>query len=73
MNTKHLLSKEFVEFSGKITALHERREELVADYQEYLKKFKADIASIDSEASDLQDNFDNWVSSQPDTKDKKSE
>lgn len=68
MQTKHLLSKEFVEFSGKIKVLHERREELVNDYQEYLKKFKADIASIDSEASDLQDNFDNWVTTQPDKK-----
>jgi len=72
MNTKHLLSKEFVEFSGKITALHERREELVNDYQEYVKKFKADIAGIDSEASDLQDNFDNWVASQPESEAKKS-
>lgn len=68
MNTKHLLSKEFVEFSSKITALHERREELVAEFQERHKAFKTAMAEIDQEAGDLQDNFDNWVAAQGEEK-----
>lgn len=52
-----LLSDEFAEFSGKITALHEKKKELMADFKKLYEKHKAEISGIDAEAQKLQDDF----------------
>lgn len=52
-----LLSDEFAEFSGKITAFHEKRKEMVSEFKKLYEKHKADIAAIDSEAEKMQNEF----------------
>ena len=52
-----LLSDEFANFSGKITALHEKKKELIADFKKLYEKHKEEISAIDAEAQKLQDEF----------------
>lgn len=71
MDTKILLSKEFVEFSSKITALHEKREEFMAEFKRVHDEFKANLADIDTKAKEAQDEFDAWVKGQSEPSEKK--
>lgn len=52
-----LLSDEFAEFSGKVTALHERKKELNAEFKKIYESHKSAIAAIDAEAVALQNDF----------------
>jgi hypothetical protein len=56
-----LLSDQFAEFSGKVTALHEKKKELVTEFKKAYEKHKADVKAIDDEASELQKNFNAWT------------
>ena len=56
-----LLSDRFAEFSGKVTALHEKKKELEADFKKAYMAHKVVVKDIDDEASDLQKNFNNWA------------
>lgn len=55
--TDVLLSDKFAEFSGKITALHERKKEIKDEFRKAHEQYKAAIAAIDEEAKELQDSF----------------
>ena len=55
--TNVLLSDDFANFSGQITALHEKKKELNAEFKKLYEKHKAEIAAIDEEAQNLQDAF----------------
>lgn len=52
-----LLSDEFANFSGQITALHEKKKELNANFKKLYEEHKAAVAAIDAEAQKLQDDF----------------
>jgi len=56
-----LLSDEFADFSGKVTALHEKKKELKMEFKKYFEKHKADVKGIDEEAKKLQDEFNSWA------------
>lgn len=59
-----LLSDEFATFSGKVTALHEKKKEATAEFKKLYEKHKADMKGLDQEASKLQNDFNKWVSQQ---------
>jgi len=61
-----LLSDKFAEFSGNITALHEKKKELEAEFKKMYLAHKASVKAIDDEAAELQFTFNNWA-----TKDEK--
>ena len=52
-----LLSEQFAEFSGKVTALHEKKKEMNANFKKLYEEHKAAIAAIDAEAVNLQNDF----------------
>ena len=52
-----LLSDQFAEFSGKVTALHEKKKEMNANFKKLYEEHKAAIAAIDAEAVALQNTF----------------
>ena len=52
-----LLSDDFAEFSGKVTALHEKKKEMNANLKKLYEEHKAAIAAIDAEAVALQNTF----------------
>ena len=54
-----LLSDDFAEFSGKVTALHERKKELIAEFKKVYENHKSAVAAIDAEAVALQNDFSN--------------
>lgn len=60
MNLETLLSDKFAEFSGKITALHERKKELVTEFKKMYEEHKASVKSIDDEAMMLHNEFNEW-------------
>jgi len=55
--TNILLSDDFAEFSGKVTALHEKKKEMNANFKKLYEEHKAAIAAIDAEAVALQNTF----------------
>ena len=55
--TNVLLSDDFAAFSGKITALHEKKKEMVANFKKLYEEHKGAVAAIDAEAQKLQDEF----------------
>jgi hypothetical protein len=59
-----LLSDKFAEFSGQITALHERKKQLIAEFKALYEKHKADLKAIDEEVIILQNSFDDWAEQQ---------
>lgn len=59
-----LLSDQFADFSGKVTALHEKKKELVAEFKKVYEEHKAQVKIIDDEASNLQDMFSEWAANQ---------
>lgn len=60
MNPEALLSDEFAEFSGAVTALHERRKELVCEFKKLYEEHKASLKAIDEEALNLHNDFMKW-------------
>ena len=54
------LSDEFAEFSGKVTALHERKKELFAEFKKLWDEHKVATKAIDDEALELKNNFESW-------------
>jgi len=60
MQTAHLLSDEFANFSGKITALHERKKEMQAEFRKLYEQHKAAVKEIDQEAAALLADFEQW-------------
>jgi len=52
-----LLSDDFADFSGKITALHEKKKEMSANFKKLYEDHKAAVAAIDAEAEGLQNDF----------------
>ena len=64
MDAKVLLSDEFVSFSSNITALHEKQKQLKEEYKVIQHKFKKDLADLDQQALDAQNEFDQWVAQQ---------
>lgn len=64
-----LLSDEFATFSGKVTALHEKKKEATTEFKKLYEKHKADMKALDDEASGLQNDFNQWASgSKPEKK-----
>lgn len=63
MTPEILLSDQFAEFSGKVTALHERKKELLAEFKKIHEEFKGNIKAIDDEALDLENTFQQWAAS----------
>lgn len=72
MHADTLLSDKFAEFSGRVTALHERKKELVAEFKKTYEAHKAEIKSIDEEAVNLHTEFSDWQSNHESTKPTKS-
>lgn len=66
-----LLSSEFAEFSGKVTALHEKKKEMNANFKKLYEEHKAAIAAIDAEAVALQNTFTGEQEATQEKKDKK--
>lgn len=67
MTTEVLLSDQFAEFSGKVTALHEKKKELLAELKKIHEDYKSKIKAIDEEAGDLQSDFSSWAAAQTNT------
>lgn len=59
-----LLSDQFAEFSGKVTALHEKKKELVAEFKKLYEEHRAQIKALDEGAAALQDGFNDWAANQ---------
>ena len=59
-----LLSDKFAEFSGKVTALHEKKKEMIAEFKKLYEQHKADVKAIDDEAQNLQNDFSQWAADQ---------
>jgi hypothetical protein len=59
-----LLSDKFAEFSGKVTALHEKKKEMIAEFKKLYEQHKADVNAIDEEATGLHAEFNQWVTDQ---------
>jgi len=56
-----LLTDEFAEFSGKITALHEKKKDLKIEFKKLFEKHKENVAVIDAESQSLQNDFNTWA------------
>jgi len=65
-----LLSDEFVEFSSKITSLHDNKKEANAEFKKLFEKHKADMKKLDDEANNLQNDFNKWVSGETENNEK---
>lgn len=63
MTPEILLSDQFAEFSGKVTALHERKKEMLAEFKKMYEEHKAAVKAIDEEALTLENDFQTWVKS----------
>ena len=66
-----LLSEQFADFSGKVTALHEKKKEMNANFKKLYEEHKAAIAAIDAEAVALQNTFTGEQEDLPTKGDKK--
>lgn len=61
LTTEVLLSDQFADFSGKVTALHEKKKELVAEFKRLYEEHKTQVKAIDEEAANLQNMFNEWA------------
>ncbi len=59
-----LLSDQFADFSGKVTALHEKKKELAAEFKKLYEEHKMQVKAIDDEAANLQNMFNEWAANQ---------
>jgi hypothetical protein len=62
MTAEALLSDNFVEYSSKIVALHERKKELVADFKKLYEQHRLDVKALDDQAIELNIEFEKWQS-----------
>ena len=69
--TNILLSDDFAEFSGKVTALHEKKKEMNANFKKLYEEHKAAVLAIDAEAVALQNTFTGEQEAFQEKKDKK--
>ena len=60
MNPELLLSDKFVEFSQKISQLHEAKKKASADVKKILEDHKVQMKKIDDEALALSTAFEAW-------------
>ena len=58
-----LLSDEFVEFSEKISKIHEEKKAKKAELKALYDKMKAEIETLDDNANALNDEFEAWKES----------
>jgi uncharacterized protein YggU (UPF0235/DUF167 family) len=59
-----LLSDKFVEFSQKISALHENKKRLSVELKKIVEEGKANLKKIDDEAVALTVEFETWQKEQ---------
>lgn len=64
MTPEILLSDKFVEFSQKISALHESKKTMNAEIKKIVEDHKAKIKKIDDEAAALTTEFTSWQQAQ---------
>ncbi len=57
MNAEILLSDKFVEFSGKVAALHDKKKQLNIEFKKLFEAHKAQIKLIEEEAAALAAEF----------------
>ena len=58
MNAELLLSEKFVEFSGKIAAIREKKNSLLVEFKKLYDAHKAQVKSLEEEAAQLAAEFD---------------
>lgn len=58
-----LLTDEFVAFSTKIGQIHELKKKKLEEMKEIYDKFQAEIAALDKQAKDAQNDFETWSKS----------
>ena len=63
-----LLTDEFVAFSTKIAAIHEKKKAKKQELKEFYEKIQADLKAFDSDAKDAEDEFQKWKKSQEEAK-----
>lgn len=63
-DTNWLLTDEFVAFSTKIAAIHEKKKILKSDLKKYFDKIKAEEKILDEEARQEEVKFQEWKNSQ---------
>lgn len=63
MNAETLLSDKFVEFSQKVSALHEAKKQVSADLKKLVEEHKLKLKKIDDDVMLLQAEFDSWMNS----------
>jgi hypothetical protein len=64
MNADHIMSDKFVEFSQKVSALHETKKKLSAELKKTIEDGKASLKKIDDEAAVLLAEFTAWQEQQ---------
>lgn len=60
MNADILLSDKFVEFSQKITLLHEQKKKLQAEVKKLIEEHKLQLKSIEDDVAALTSDFNAW-------------
>ena len=60
MHIESLLSDKFAEYSGNITALHEKKKECIADMKKYYEQHKIAVKEIDDAAIAAHKAFIEW-------------
>ena len=64
MTPELLLSDKFVEFSQKISALHESKKKISTELKKVVEEGKANLKKIDDEAVSLTAEFETWQKEQ---------
>lgn len=64
-----LLTDEFVSFSAKIAAIHEKKKAKKQELKEFYEKIQTELKTFDSQAKDAEDEFQKWKKSLEETKD----
>jgi ribosome recycling factor len=68
MQVETLLSDRFAEFAGRITALHERKKEMITEFKRLYEEHKVAVKAIDEEAANLHVAFTDGTKAAPETK-----
>lgn len=59
-----LLTDEFVAFSAKIAAIHEKKKAKKQELKEFYEKVQVELKAFDSQAKDAEDEFQSWKKAQ---------
>lgn len=59
-----LLTDEFVAFSAKISAIHEKKKAKKAELKSFYDKVQTDIKALEEEAKKAEEEFEKWKKSQ---------